>query len=204
VSAPPPFVIPGGFDPRFSPLGRALRRRTGDRLRAEALQIALLTGAALAGLMGVYAAEAAAGLFGMPSLALAGGLAGASLLAGLGAGVVGRRPRAVVRVGPQAVTVERGREQMRLLYDTMGPPAVVAARRFHRHERRYAAVRPFLGKTATPVLLLRAREGPIAALGLPDEEDRQALRRHVEERVEAAKAPCEGAAWPSPARRREA
>lgn len=179
-NAPLTFVIPGGLDPRWSLLGRALRRRTGDRLRAEALQITLLTGTALAWLMGVYAVEAAVVLSGLPSLALGIGLAGAALVGG-GAGVLGFRPQAVVRAGPQAVTVERGDERLRLPYVSLEAVETVDARRYHRHERRCAAVRPFLGDATAPVLLLRAEGGEtVAALGLRS-EDREALQRYVQQ-----------------------
>jgi hypothetical protein len=189
---PPSFVIPARFHPGWSLLGRALRRWTGDRLRAEALHITLLTGGALLGLMGVYAADAlvVAGPAEAALLAVGGALVGVSGLLAL-VGLVGVRPRAAVTCAPAAVRIERGRERLRLPYAALERIETVSARLYHRQYRRWAAVRPFLGSASGPVLLLHAQDGTqedarggdgrIVALGLP-EAQREALRNRLEAR----------------------
>jgi hypothetical protein len=170
-------VIPGRFHAGWSPLGRALRSHTGDRLRAETLQIVLLTGGALAWLMGVYAGEVLADLLALPPLALWAGLAGTGLLLVL-VGGVGFCPPVVVTCSGRAVRVERGRERLRLPYAALTTVETVDAREYHRHHRHYAAVRPFLNGSRAPVLLLQARGGPVVALGLR-EQQHDALLQHI-------------------------
>jgi hypothetical protein len=195
-----PFIVPAGFDPRWSLLGRVLRHRMGDRLRAEALHIALSTGGALVWLMGVYAADALAAGLGAAPLVVWGVLGASGLLLVLGS-LVGVRPRAVVTCGPAAVHVERGRERLRLAYAALEHVETVEAGVYHRHYRRYATTRPFLNGPGGPVLLLRAQAtnrhtrtttGLVVALGLPDAQ-REALRRRLEAHRERREPPALGA-----------
>ena len=177
----PPFTIPRRFHPGWSLLGRLLRRRTGDRLRAESLHLALLTGGALVWLMGVYAAGALVSGTGAPPLVVWSGLGAAGGLLVLG-GVVGVQPRAVVRCGPAAMRVERGRERVRLPYAALERVETVGARVYHRRYRRWAAVRPFLNGGGGPVLLVHMRDRrSVVALALP-EAQRTALRQRLEAR----------------------
>lgn len=189
-------VIPGRFHPAWSPIGRGLRRLTGDRLQAKAFHLFVLTGGALLWLMALYAADALAEALALQSSVLYALLGGTGLLFAL-AGAVGIQPQARVTCTSQAVHIERGRERFHLPYDTLAAPKPVASRLYHRHYRHYAAVHPILGASEGPVLLLPARSNLIVALGLCA-KSRAALARRVQKgrrrRSERQAAAAEGTA----------
>lgn len=170
------------FDPSYSLLGRAVRAWTGDRLRAEALFIVLLTGLALVLLMSHYLGWALL----KPVLAdnpfwqmlfWAGQLASAGIWAAVG--LLGRRPGVAVTCMPTALTVEQGGRSRTVRYDEIERIETISATAYHRHYRRYAATDVFAGELGDEVLLLRTPEGPVV-IALPDPDDRDAVRAHID------------------------
>lgn len=170
------------FHPGYSLLGRWLRRRTGDRRRAEALHVLVLTGLALVLLLLHYLSGALLhDYFAAPPSAVWTyrlGLAGLTGLI-LATGVVGFRPALTVTCDAEALRLAQGDRTLTLPYARLASVERVTARRFHRHERRYAATRPFIGVLQDEVLLLRPTRGGPVAIGLPS-DDLDALYDHLE------------------------
>jgi MFS family permease len=170
------------YDPSYSLLGRLLRSWTGDRLRGEALFIVVLTGLALALLMAHYLGWALLKptLVENPSwqmLFWAGQLASVVALAGLG--LVGVRPGVTVDCTPRGIDLGQGRRAHSISYEAVEEIALISAVRYHRHYRRYAATKVFVGPLGDEVLLLRTAGGPVV-VSLADPEEQEALRAHVE------------------------
>ena len=101
-------------------------------------------------------------------------------VAGLGAlGLVGWRPGVTVRCTSTGLELEQGRRTDTVPYDAVQDVDVVSVTRYHRHYRRYAATRVFVGAVGEEVLLVRTERGPVA-IALTDAEDRAELRAHLE------------------------
>lgn len=176
------FQSPRSYDPSYSLLGRLLRYWTSDRLQSEALHIVVLTGLALAVLMGHYLSWALLKpvLVERPSwqmLFWGGQLASVAVLAGLG--LVGFRPGVTVSCTPAGLEIEQGGRTETVPHDTIEEVDTVSALTYHRHYRRYAATNVFVGKLEEEVLLLRTPDGPVV-IALADPDEQAALRSHVE------------------------
>lgn len=177
------FHAPRRFHPGYSWLGRWLRRRT-DRRQGEALHILIVTGLGLGLLLVHYvswtlfyesleATPLHQQIYWLSQAALLGVTAALCL--------VGVRPALVVTARPRALHVEQGDRSLTVPYDALTSVQLIAARRFHRHERRYAATRVFLGAVPNEVLLVRRAEGGPVVLGLPPSAQ-DALHAHLETR----------------------
>lgn len=166
------------FDPRYSALGRWLRHWTGDRRRADALHILIGTGLALATVATYFVTGTLhpGGLSLEYGTALLGGLV---LLGGLS--LVGIRPplAVVCRDDAEHLDLKQGPHTLTVPYDAIESVELIAALRFHRHERRYAATHVFIGRLGDEVLLLRTHRGPIV-IGLDAADDQVALADHLE------------------------
>jgi hypothetical protein len=170
------------YDPSYSLLGRLLRSWTGDRLRGEALFIVVLTGLALALLMAHYLGWALLKpvLLENPSwqmLFWAGQLVSVAVLAGVG--LVGLRPGVTVNCTPDGIDLGQGGRTHSLSYGAIEGVVSISATRYHRHYRRYAATKVFVGPLGDEVLLLRTAGGPVV-ISLADPDEQEALRTHVE------------------------
>mgnify|MGYP006287378717 FL=1 len=192
---PRTFTASRSYDPSFSLLGRALRTWTGDRLRGEALYIVVLTGMALALLMTHYLGWALlkSTLTTQPSWQVAfwAGQLGTVALWGA-VGLVGFRPRVTVTCSDDTLTLKQAGQTR-----TLTPPAIddvrtIAATRFHRHYRRYAATEVFVSAVPEEVVLLWTDDGPVV-VALPSPDDQDALLRHLD----AMRTPTADAAVPS-------
>ena len=176
------FRVARRFHAGHSVLGRALRRSTGDRRYAEALQILILTAFGLGVLLFHYLSWTL--LPAEASPAVQGGLALVEIglvMGGAGLGVVGVQPALTVTVdaAAQTLTLRQGPRQLALPMDAIDAVGRRPARAFHRHERRYAATRVFIGRWHDAVVLLRTARGPVA-IGLATPADQAALIRHLE------------------------
>lgn len=176
------FHAPRRFHPGYSPLGRWLRRRTGDHRYAEALHVLLLTGLALALLFLHFLSGALLGELwaAQPSARWIYGLS----LAGLGGAglvpcVVGLRPALTVTCAADTLRLAQGASTITVPYAALASVQRITAQRFHRHERRYAATRTFLGVLDEDVLLLRTADAPPVVIALPA-ADLDALQTHLE------------------------
>ena len=169
------------FHPGYSLLGCWLRRRT-DRRHAEALHILLLTGLALFLLLTHYLSGALLheGFAAPPSGAWIYWLSQAGCVGiALATCVIGFRPALTVTCTARALHLEQGDRSLAVPYTTLTSIQRISAQRFHRHERRYAATRVFIGELRDAVLLLHtAQDGPVA-LALPT-SDLEALQEHLE------------------------
>lgn len=176
------FHAPPRFHPGYSLLGRWLRRRTGDARYAEALHVLLLTGFALALLFLHFLGDALLDTQGaaQPSTWWIYGISMAGLVGlGLATGVVGFRSGLTVTCTVDALQIAQGPRTLTLPYAALASVRRVTARRFHRHERRYAATRAFLGVLQDEVLLLRTSDAGPVVIGLPEDE-LDALQAHLE------------------------
>lgn len=170
------------YDPSYSLLGRLVRYGTGDRLRGEALFIVTLTGLGLALLMSHYLGWALLKpvLTENPSWQLlfwAGQLASVAALSAIG--LLGVRPGVTVHCTATGIELEQGSRSATVPYDDIEQIETVAATQYHRHYRRYAATRVFVGELGDEVLLLRTSQGPVA-LSLADPEEQAALHAHLD------------------------
>ncbi len=167
------------FHPGYSLLGRWLRRSVGDRRRAEALHLLIGTGFALALVLIHFAVSTLLPPGTLPMWYVAG-LGGVGAL-GLGLGVLGMRPTLAVVCRDEAreLRLHQGANQLTVAYDAIKSVEPIGARRFHRHERRYAATHVFIGRLGDELLLLRTERGPVA-IGLDTADDHAALAGHLE------------------------
>lgn len=163
---PRAFHAPPRFHPGYSLLGRWLRRRTGDRRYGEALHILLATGFVLVLIFGHFLSAALLFTSAPAYWLVQAGLVGLALATG----VAGVRPALTVRCTADALHVVQGRRTLTVPYAALVAARRITARRFHRHERRYAATRIFLGVLDDEVLLLHLEHGGPVALGLPAPE----------------------------------
>ncbi|PSQ85675.1 MAG: hypothetical protein BRD42_08175 [Bacteroidetes bacterium QS_3_64_15] len=169
---PHTFESPRSYHPSDSVLGRAVRAWVGDRLRGEALFIVVLTGLSLALLMIHYLGWAflKPTLLANPSWQVLfwGGQVG-SVLALIGVGLVGFRPAVRVECQSDAVTLTQGDRSCTISNTSVEDVALIPARQYHRHYRRYAATRVFASRLPDEVIRLHTPEGPvIVALSDPD------------------------------------
>ncbi len=174
------FHAPRRFHPGYSWLGRWLRRRT-DRLQGEALHMLIMTAAALVLLLIHYlswtllheAFSTAPGLeagYWLTQLALLAGI--------LGTGAVGFRPALTVTCDADVLHVTQGSRRMEVALDAVSAVEPIAAQRYHRHERRYAATRVFIGTLGGTVLLVRRANGGPIIIGLSSDAQ-TALHEHL-------------------------
>lgn len=175
------FHAPRRFHPGYSWLGRWLRRTT-DRRQGEALHILIVTGLALVLLLVHYlswtllyeqfeAVPATEQIYWLSQLGLLGATAALCL--------VGVRPALAVTTRPDVLHLEQGNHTLTVPHAAITSIQVITARRFHRHERRYAATHVFIGTMGDTVLLLRRAEGGPVVIGLPP-STQNALRARLE------------------------
>lgn len=180
------FHAPRRFHPGYSWLGRWLRRRT-DRLQGEALHVLVMTAVALILLLIHYLSWTLLHERFNTSLAWEAGYwmsQGALLATALGVGVVGFRPALTVTCDADTLHATQGGRTLRLPLDTVTSVETITARRYHRHERRYAATQAFIGVLGGTVLLVRRANGGPVIVALPP--NAQAALR---ERLSTAVAP---------------
>ncbi len=168
------YYVPRHFSPRYSLLGRWLQHRLGDERRAEAFLLLLLMGGALVLVLAQYIAW----VFVKPAvLANPRGVVAVvfwiSQLVGwsvflLGA-VVGFSPPIVLKQGPEALDLQRGNTRHQVAYASVQAVAVLSAKEFHQHWRRYAQTKAFVNRPNAALVLLKTTAGPVV-LGLPAEE----------------------------------
>lgn len=174
------FHAPRRFHPGYSWLGRWLRRRT-DRQQGEALHILIVTGLAL-GLVLVHYLSWTLFYELFETTPLAQRIYWTSQLVLLGATaalcLVGARPALVVTARSDALSIEQGGRTLTVPYEAITSVQSIPARRFHQHERRYAATRVFIGAMHENVLLLRRIEGGPVVIGLPP-SSHEALHAHL-------------------------
>ncbi len=179
------------YHPSYSLLGRAVRAWVGDRLRGEALFIVVLVALSLLVLMSHYLGWALLKpvLTANPSWqALFWGGQVVSVLALAGIGLVGFRPAVRVECRPDTVTLTQGPRTCTLPYASVEAVDRISARRYHRHYRRYAATRFFVGALSDEVLLLRAGDGPVV-IGLSEADAQTALFEHLKAACSSSPAP---------------
>jgi hypothetical protein len=181
------FESPRSYHPSYSVLGRAVRAWVGDRLRGEALYVVALTGLTLILLMSHYLGWALlkSTLVAHPSWQAVfwGGQVG-SVLALIGIGLVGFRPPVRVTCHSDGVVLTQGDQSCTLPYASIDDLALIPARRYHRHYRRYAATQVFVSHLPDEVLLLRTEDGPVV-VALSEPEVQAALL----DRLEALRSP---------------
>lgn len=176
------------FAPTHSLLGRATRRWAGDAWRGEAYYLVALAGVVLGVLLLQYAAWAVLQPYVGPGAphetAFWLGQVGALLLAGSACGV-GFAPAVRVTWDGRQLTLRRGREIVRVDGEAIRHVERISALRYHRHERRYAATRAFIGRMP-PVLLALHTAAGLVVLGLGDADQRDLWARLERHRQEAA------------------
>jgi hypothetical protein len=70
-----------------------------------------------------------------------------------------------------AVNLQQGDRTLTIPVGTITSVEPIEAQRYHRHERRYAATHPFIGRLHDTVLLVRRTEaGPVVIALPPDEQ----------------------------------
>lgn len=95
---------------------------------------------------------------------------------------VGVRPALTATCDDDAgvLQIEQGRDALALPYDAIASTAVISARRFHRHYRRYARTRIFVGAIGEAVLLVTTDDGPVV-LAFDDPDAHDALHTHLQD-----------------------
>lgn len=181
------FRSPRSFHPSYSLLGRAIRYWTGDRLRGEALFLVTLTALVLVVLIAHYLSWALLQTLVEASTAdewqltfWFGQLASVAAIAGVA--VVGFRPPLTATCDDDAgvLHVDQGSDALALSYDAIASTSVISAQRFHRHYRRYARTRTFVGSIGDAVLLVDTRDGPVI-LAFDDADAHDALHTHLQD-----------------------
>lgn len=168
---PRTFHVPPRFHPGYSLLGRWLRRRTGDRRYAEALHIVLMTGFVFTLIFGHFLGSALLAATATPQATAVYWLVQASIAGlALATGVVGIRPALAVTCTDDALRIEHGDRALTVPYAALASVRRITGQHFHRHARRYAATRAFLGVLGDEVLLLRLVHGGPLVIGLPAPE----------------------------------
>jgi hypothetical protein len=105
-------------------------------------------------------------------------LQGAIVLTILLTAAAGWQPRIRVYVADGRLVVRRRRDVWGISLDEIEAAETITFLRYHRHYRRYAVTRSFVGRPEEHVLLLRTPRGPVI-LGLND-RDRSTLLHHLE------------------------
>jgi hypothetical protein len=177
------FVIPRSLYPPASLLGRLVRRWAGDARQAESLYV---VAAALVLCVGMLISQWGWIVFGTdPTSAVAyfaAQVIGGAVL--VGTCMLGWRPRVVVTARDRMLDVRQGAEALSLHYGRIHAAERISADAYHRHWRRYAATRAFVGRLPDELLLLRTPSGPVVlGLGAPD-LDR--LETHLADCVETS------------------
>lgn len=175
---PHTFHIPSRFHPGHSLLGRYLRRRTGDRWQAQGWLIVIVTLLGTSLLIGhiflwtLWRPVGAAAWW-------TGGVEAALVVLGVAATLAGKEPAITVRCSAQTCHLRQGTRRLTVPYAAITAIETVGARRFHRHERRYAGTQVFVNRVPEEVLLLRTDESMVA-LGLMTPAERKAFCEAVE------------------------
>ena len=172
------FTIRKSFSPSHSALGRFIRWRTADRLRAEAIYIFVVTMAVVAWLLIDFAAWAllaerieaeptgqAAILFFVAQL-------GVPLLGIVVAGI-GFRPEVHVLLEDDRLSVTAGSERVDVSLDETVTIRTIGAVEYHRGLRLMASTRPFINRPVDRVVVIAAPDMTVA-LGLST-DDRETL-----------------------------
>ncbi len=182
MSLPYSFLIPRRFHIGYALLGRGLRRKLGDRLRAEAWNLIVLTGLGLLLILTQYLSWA---LFNDIILSNPGGPEAltfwfSQLLGTLGLvifGMVGWQPVIHVEADATAIRLKQGREMQTLPLPHITDARIISAARYHTHYRRYASTQCYVNRLPASILMLDTPDGPFL-LGLA-EDDQELLLAHV-------------------------
>jgi hypothetical protein len=161
-------------------LGRLLELHTGDRLRAEALYLFVVTTGTALYLLTVFASWS---LFGSRITADPDGRIAVLfwtaqvLVAAVGVlfGGIGFRKRIRVRVDDNGIRIERGSERVDLPFDSVEEIEVMDGVSYHRRIRRLAVTRPYVNRPVPRILLIRSNRS-IVALGLPETDLARMIR----------------------------
>ncbi len=176
--ARPDFTIPRSFSPMYSPVGRLIRRRSGDRLRGEALHIFFVTMAVVAWLLADFLAwtlladRIAVDPRGPVSLAFFAIQFVGPMLGFLVAGI-GFRPEIRLRLDERLLTINRGAERIDVPLDDRPAIRLLDAVTYHRGLRLLDSTRPFINRPVESVVVISAGDSNIV-LGLAP-NDRAAL-----------------------------
>lgn len=114
------------------------------------------------------------------------GVEGGAFLLGAVTCVWGIRPALTVRCDADALHLQQGNRSLRIAYTAIDFAGLIAARRFHRHEGRYAATHVFVGALGEEVILLRTPRGPVV-IGLASDADQADLLAHLETTITVAR-----------------
>lgn len=178
-------AIPRSFSPAHSVLGRLILRRTGDRLRAEAEYIFVVTMGVVLwiladfALWSLLAERIAADPTGRVALAFFAAQVGVPLSGFLVAGI-GFRPEIRISLDPDGLTLVRGAERVELPLEDVLAVESVDAVRYHRGLRLLETTRPFINRPVDRVLTVSSPTMTLA-LGL-ESEDRDALAAALSDR----------------------
>lgn len=176
------FEAPRTYRPSASILGRAIRAWTNDRLQGEALYLVMITSLTLVLLLVHYLSWALLNpvLTAHPAWkTIFWGAQAVSILALVGLGLVGFRPAVRVTCSPDAVRIQQGNRTCTLTPSDIEDVALISARRYHRHYRRYAATHVFISTIPEQMLCVRTHDGPVV-VAIPDPDAQAALLDHLE------------------------
>jgi hypothetical protein len=176
------FEAPWSYRPSASLLGRAIRAWTKDRLRGEAFYLVTIVGLFLGLLMAHYLGWAllSSTIDAHPTgQTIFWGAQVGSVLVLAAVGLVGFRPAVRVMCRPGALTIQQGDRTRTLSPSEVDGAALIPARRYHRHYRRYAATQVFVSAMSEQVLCIRTNDGPVI-VALPEPDAQTALLNHLE------------------------
>lgn len=174
TTAPSDFTIPRSFSPTHSPVGRLIRRRSGDRLRGEALYLFIVTMAVVGWLLAGFAAWAlladriTSDPTGPVALAFLAVQIAGPVLGFLVAGV-GFRPEIHIRVGEGRLTIDQGSDRFVMPLDDRVTVRPLDAVTYHRGLRRFETTHPFINRPVDSVLVVTS-DATHFVLGLEPEE----------------------------------
>jgi len=173
----PVFTIPRSFSPTHSVVGRLIRRRSGDRLRGEALYIFIVTMAVVAWLLAGFAAWAMladvitadpAGPAGLTFF----GIQVAVPIVGLLIAGVGFRPEIRIEIDGSRLVITRGSDQHEWPLDEPLSLRTIDAVTYHRGLRLLDTTRPFINRPAENVLAITLGDETVV-LGLAPEDRKE-------------------------------
>lgn len=114
-----------------------------------------------------------------------GGIEAMLVVLGAAMTLAGKEPAITVRCGAQACHLRQGTRRLTVPYASIAEIETVGARRFHRHERRYAGTQVFVNRVPEEVLLLHTDDA-VVALGLTTPAERETFREVMETRSTGA------------------
>ncbi len=168
------WTVGGRLHPSGSLIARALRRWTGDPLRAEALHLLIGSLFALA-CSGAYLISGSLSPDWSASVAT---WAIWASTAGAFVGLVGWTPGLHVLLSSETLLIRQGEKDARIALNDIVSCGALDARTFHRVHRRYADVRTFAVRTDA-LLLIETTDAPLV-IGFATPSDRDALHEAMQ------------------------